>query len=94
MKFSLYCVALSAVAAFAVPLPAWGETEEPYQLVRTLERVQDRIAEGNAQAHNYQRQFIAETAEKMLAASDATWESQKNEGARLFTCSAAAIPAF
>jgi chemotaxis protein MotC len=78
MKFSLYCVALSAVAAFAVPLPAWGETEEPYQLVRTLERVQDRIAEGNAQAHNYQRQFIAETAEKLLAASDATWESQKN----------------
>jgi chemotaxis protein MotC len=57
---------------------AQTEADQPYQLVRTLERLQDRIAEGNTQAHGSQRAFIAEIAEKMLAASDETWAIPKN----------------
>ncbi len=55
-----------------------AQTEQPYQLVRTLERIQDRIAEGSTQAHNFQRGFIAEIADKMLAAPDTIWQEPKN----------------
>ena len=55
-----------------------NDAQQPYHLVRTLEQVQDRIAEGNSQAHAFQRRFIAETADKMLAASDETWREPRN----------------
>jgi chemotaxis protein MotC len=73
----LYRVAFSVFALFSVPIAALGQ-EQPYELVRRLERIQDGIAQGNAQAHGYQRQFIAEIAEKMLAASNETWQTPTN----------------
>jgi chemotaxis protein MotC len=52
--------------------------EQPYKMVRTLERIQDRIAQGNSQAHTFQREFIGEIAEKMLSASEETWQDDRN----------------
>lgn len=77
MTSRLYRVAFSVFALFSVPVAA-QEPEQPYQLVRTLERIQDRIAQGNSEAHGLQRQFLAEAAEKMLAASDETWRTARN----------------
>jgi chemotaxis protein MotC len=57
---------------------AQNDAQQPYHLVRTLEQVQDRIAEGNSQAHGFQRRFIAEIADKMLGATDETWREPKN----------------
>jgi chemotaxis protein MotC len=54
------------------------EVEQPFQLVRTLEKVQDRIALGNFNAHGFQRQFITEIGDKMLAAPDSVWQEPKN----------------
>ena len=55
-----------------------SQPEQPYKLVRTLERVQDRIADGNAQAHGFQRQFIADIAAKISGLPDKTWKQPKN----------------
>lgn len=77
MTSCLYRVAFCVFVLFSVQVAA-QEQEQPYQLVRTLERIQDRIAQGNAQAHGFQRQFIAEIAEKMLAASNETWQTPTN----------------
>jgi chemotaxis protein MotC len=77
MTPKLYCVAFSVFALSSVPIAALGQ-EQPYELVRRLERIQDGIARGNAQAHIYQREFIAEIAEKMLAASNETWQTPTN----------------
>jgi chemotaxis protein MotC len=74
----LYRVAFCLLAFSGTPSAAWAQGEQPFELVRTLERVQDRIAEGNSQAHVFQRQFIPEIAEKMLAASNETWQAPKN----------------
>jgi chemotaxis protein MotC len=58
---------------------AGGATPQPpYRMVRTLEHIQDGIAQGNSQAHSFQREFIGEIAEKMLSAPDATWQDAKN----------------
>ncbi len=59
-------------------LDAKDDSEQPYHLVRTLEEVQDRIAQGSAQAHGFQRHFIAEIATKMLAAGDDAWQRRRN----------------
>lgn len=58
--------------------PGEPQPEQPYKLVRTLERVQDRIAEGNTQAHGFQRQFIADIASKLAEMPDKTWKQPKN----------------
>jgi chemotaxis protein MotC len=65
----------AAPAEAGEPDPA---IEQPYQLVRTLERVQDRIASGNFDAHGFQRRFITEIGDKMLAAPDSVWQESKN----------------
>jgi chemotaxis protein MotC len=72
-------------AAAAAPPPAELESldpaaqaNQPYRLVRTLEEVQDRIAAGSSDAHGFQRQFMAEIADKMLAAGDEVWQRPRN----------------
>jgi chemotaxis protein MotC len=55
-----------------------AQVEQPYQLVRTLEEVQDRIAAGSSDAHGFQRQFITDIGEKMLAAGDEVWQEPRN----------------
>lgn len=62
--------------------PAEGEQaapqEQPYQLVRTLEKMQDQIASGSSDAHGLQRQLIAEIGDKMMAADNKVWEEARN----------------
>jgi chemotaxis protein MotC len=52
--------------------------DQPYHLVRTLEKMQDQIAMGSSDSHGAQRQFIAEIGEKMLAADDKVWQKARN----------------
>jgi chemotaxis protein MotC len=54
------------------------QVDQPYRLVRTLEEIQDRIAAGSSDAHGFQRQFIGEIGDKMLAASDDVWQRPRN----------------
>lgn len=51
---------------------------QPFELVRTLESLQERIAQGSQEAHRYQRQFIAEAAEEMLKAPAEVWQDPRN----------------
>jgi chemotaxis protein MotC len=71
-------------AAPAVPAaPAPPPVEQPYQLVRTLEILQDKIAAGNAEAGAYQRELISQIAKKLPLVSDADWREPRNSRAAI-----------
>ena len=54
---------------------------EPYQLVRTLQSIQDRIAEGSTEALVAQRNLRAQIDEQFLAADPAVWRDRRNAAA-------------
>jgi chemotaxis protein MotC len=67
---------------------AQNTADQPYMLVRTLERMQDQIAQGDEQAHRHQRSFIAQISAKMLSASEAAWQEPRNaRGAIIYVLS-------
>lgn len=68
---------LTAVRALADPAsaPAPGE---PYELVRTLQAVQDGIANGDMAAHSGHVALIRQIGEKFLAADASVWSNAQN----------------
>jgi len=56
---------------------------QPYELVRTLELAQDRIAAGSRDAHVGQRKLIGEIEKKLLSASNSVWQEPKNTRAAI-----------
>ncbi|WKA32125.1 chemotaxis protein [Bradyrhizobium roseum] len=68
-------MAATALAATPSPEPASGE---PYQLVRSLQAVQDGIARGDAAAHRRHPALIRQIGEKLLAADPNVWSNPQN----------------
>ena len=65
----------TALAGTAYAAPAAGE---PHELVRSLQAVQDEIANGNAEAHGGLLALIGRIGEKFLAAEPAVWTDPQN----------------
>lgn len=63
--------------------PQSAEFEEPYELIRTLELVQDRIATGSKEAHASQRELITQIAKKLMLVPDAAWKRPRNSRAAI-----------
>jgi chemotaxis protein MotC len=55
-----------------------ASSAEPYQLVRSLQAVQDGIARGDAAAHGRHPALIRQVGEKFLAADPAVWSNPQN----------------
>ncbi|BAL74629.1 chemotaxis protein [Bradyrhizobium cosmicum] len=68
---------LTAVRALADPASAPG-SGEPYELVRTLQAVQDGIANGDMAAHSGHVALIRQIGEKFLAADASVWSNAQN----------------
>lgn len=77
----------AAARDLAAPPPATSAerpaTLQPYALVRTLQTLQERIAEGDAEAHRAQRPLIAVIAERFAAADPAVWADPRNARAAI-----------
>jgi chemotaxis protein MotC len=67
----------AAAAAFAAAEPA-APSREPYELVRTLQAVQDGIANGDAAAHAGHLALIRQIGEKFLSADPNVWSNPQN----------------
>ena len=77
-----------AEPAPAEPVAKKDEAEQPYMLIRTLESVQDKIASGSHDAHIYQRELIAEIANKLPRVTDEEWKQPRNSrGAIIYALS-------
>ena len=73
----LLLLPLTAVRALADPASAPG-SGEPYELVRTLQAVQDGIANGDMAAHSGHVALIRQIGEKFLAADTSVWSNAQN----------------
>jgi chemotaxis protein MotC len=60
---------------------AEATAREPYQLVRTLQALQDQIARGNLEAHNAQPALLKRLGEKFQEADAAAWKDPRNSRA-------------
>jgi chemotaxis protein MotC len=68
---------MAATALAAAPDPASSSTE-PYELVRSLQAVQDRIAKGDTAAHGSHLTLVRQVGEKFLAADPNVWSNPQN----------------
>jgi chemotaxis protein MotC len=79
---------LLASAFCLLAAPAWAETSEPppepsvrpqpYQLVRTLQSLQNQAAQGNKAAHAAQRGLLREIEAPLASADPAAWSDPRN----------------
>ena len=70
---------LTVARAIAEPAPAPVSTSsEPYELVRSLQAVQDGIANGDTAAHGSHIALIRQIGEKFLAADPGAWTNAQN----------------
>lgn len=75
----LMALALTAAPAVADPAPAPASTaNEPYELVRALQSVQDGIANGDTAAHGSHIALIRQIGEKFIAADASVWSNAQN----------------
>lgn len=75
----LMALALTAAPALADPAPAPTSTaNEPYELVRALQAVQDGIANGDTAAHGSHIALIRQIGEKFVAADASVWSNAQN----------------
>ena len=77
LLLSLPFMAAGALAAPPPPDPA-SSSGEPYQLVRSLQTVQDGIARGDTTAHGRHPALIRQIGEKFLAADPNVWSNPQN----------------
>jgi chemotaxis protein MotC len=70
-------MAVGALAAPPSPDPA-SSSGEPYQLVRSLQAVQDGIARGDIAAHGRHPALIRQIGEKFLATDPNVWSNPQN----------------
>jgi chemotaxis protein MotC len=77
-----FCCALIlttiAGAAWAQPEAAPQSSREPYQLVRTLQLLQDQVAQGSIEAHGAQVTMLARIGDELLAVDQETWRDRRN----------------
>jgi chemotaxis protein MotC len=75
---------LSGLAVMAAG-PTLGQAPggEPYELVRSLQSIQDQIVRGNARAHSYQRVLMGQIAEKFAGMSAERWKEPRNARAAI-----------
>jgi chemotaxis protein MotC len=74
----LLAVLFTAGAALAKTAYAAPASGEPHELVRSLQVVQDGIANGNAEAHGGYLALIKQIGDKFLAADPAVWSDAQN----------------
>lgn len=72
----LVLLPLAAASALAQPAPPSGE--QPYELVRSLQAVQDGIANGDTAAHGSHIALIRQIGERFLAADAGVWSTPQN----------------
>ncbi|MBR0904998.1 chemotaxis protein [Bradyrhizobium liaoningense] len=72
----LMLLPFAAASAFAEPAAPSGE--QPYELVRSLQAVQDGIANGDTAAHGNHLALIRQVGEKFLAADAGVWSNPQN----------------
>jgi len=63
------------------PLPMLTPEEaakQPFGLVRTLQSVQDQIAQGSASAHEFQKRYLAELNAEMRKVPPEVWDDPRN----------------
>lgn len=77
---ALAAAVLAGFIALAGAAPAAGEEMEaqPYELVRTLQRMQDQIAAGSTAAHTGQRALLKLIEERFMAAPATVWQEPRN----------------
>ncbi|MBX9647450.1 MAG: chemotaxis protein [Xanthobacteraceae bacterium] len=75
LSFAVLSFVAAAHAATPDPVPPSGQ---PFELVRSLQAVQDGIASGDAAAHSGHLALIRQIGEKFLAADPAVWSSPQN----------------
>ena len=73
---ALLMPALAIVAAF--PAEAQNSHLAPYELVRSLETLQNQAADGNASAYAARPKLIAQIAERFLAEDTQLWRDPRN----------------
>jgi chemotaxis protein MotC len=74
---------LSGLAVLAAG-PTLGQGGgEPYELVRSLQSIQDQIVRGNARAHSYQRVLMGQIAEKFAGMNAERWKEPRNARAAI-----------
>lgn len=78
----LSVAALLALAA-GTAAPAQDTKGEPFELVRSLQSLQDQIARGNSRAHATQRVLLGRIAEQFAAAPPERWKEAKNARAAI-----------
>ncbi|KJC38388.1 chemotaxis protein [Bradyrhizobium sp. LTSP849] len=71
----LLVLPFTATHAFAEPATP---SSEPYELVRSLQAVQDGIANGDTAAHGSHIALIRQIGEKLLAADASVWSNPQN----------------
>lgn len=76
-RIVLVCAAM-AFGLGAVPASAKETLATPYELVRTLQRVQDRIALGSTQAHHAQRKLLHHIADRFRSVDPVAWREPRN----------------
>lgn len=84
LLFAVLVMVLPPTAARALdePVPAPVSTSgEPYELVRSLQAVQDGIANGDTAAHGSHIALIRQIGEKFLAADASVWSNSQNSQA-------------
>lgn len=72
----LMLLPFAAASAFAEPAAPSGE--QPYEFVRSLQAVQDGIANGDTAAHGNHLALIRQVGEKFLAADAGVWSNPQN----------------
>lgn len=69
---------LCALARTAIAEPKPAGSEQPYQLVRTLQLLQDQIARGSIEAHGAQLALLAHIGERLLTIEPTVWNDPRN----------------
>lgn len=57
--------------------------QQPFELVRALRALQDRIAQGDAAAYASQRALLAQTATQLAQAGESVWKEPRNARAAI-----------
>jgi len=75
--------AATVTLVIAGAAPAEDGKGEPFELVRSLQSLQDQIARGNARAHAYQRVLMARIGDQFGAIAAERWQEPRNARAAL-----------
>jgi chemotaxis protein MotC len=74
----LACAVIACATLCAGPALSQDAPGQPYELIRSLQSLQDQIARGNARAHANQRVLLQRMAEKFDAADAEVWKDPRN----------------